>query len=561
MLQRFKIENLFFVESAEINFSQSLNIISGETGAGKSVLLDILVNLMGLKQSSIPVMFGKDSGYAEISLNLEGFLDSERLNNIKDEIKSFNILSLTPKQVLIGKNFSSSGKSSYLINGQKAAAKDIKILCQQLLEIYGQHDFSNLFSNIGNIEIIDNYADNSEIAKNLAQHYRKINDLKKEITEILRIKEQLEREEDYIRFVVNELEQLEAYENEEEQLSSLRLQIKESERLTKAINDIEEEITANELSAHIFKAQKQLEKIKEYLSEDKLALVKKLDTHLENASIEINEAEELISELQNIKFGEGKSLHDVEDRLYKLREIARKYKINANEIHLFLDLQKQKLQQINFSADNLTSLEAELKKSEIEYLKIAEKLSITRLTAAEKITKKVNKELPDLNLATANFRIYHSRKNDYTANGYDDMKFEVSINPNQPFSELGKTASGGELSRVMLALKLALAEKNQSNTIIFDEIDTGISGYTAEMMSKRIKELSRNLQVIAITHQPQLAAKADNHIFVTKELVNNMSQTKIRNLTPQESEEESARMISGTEVTNEAVAAIKKLKG
>jgi DNA repair protein RecN (Recombination protein N) len=362
--------------------------------------------------------------------------------------------------------------------------------------------------------------------------------------------------------VESEIENLSPEKDEETTLSEKRILAQQSSKIIDGVKNAYSLISDNKVLQNIYLSQKSITKTAAFINNKNISSnLLQANDMLEKAGIEIDEALRKLEEINSLDF-DNKDLDKIEDRLFKLRDLARKYRKNPNELAEYLQEIKEKLNLISNYDDIIANKEKELEISKKEFLEFAKKISEIRKKASLKLEKQVNSKLPELKMAGAKFKIEFIEKteNDWNEKGSDKINFLVATNLGQNFSELSKVASGGELSRIMLAIKTAFSKNKSSLCVIFDEIDTGIGGSTAEAVGISLRELAYNSQVISITHQPQVASKAQEHFLVDKMVGKSGTNIIVKKLSEKESNEEIARMISGENITKEARAAAIKLK-
>jgi len=558
LLKHLSIQNIVLIDKAEIDFSEKskgLCILSGETGSGKSILLDA---------------FGLAIGFRS-NLRLIGSLENKALVtaefNIKNNESCQEILqehglldAENPCELRIRRIIQENSSNKVFINDQPVGVNLLAQIGEALVEIHGQHDQRGLLNPSFHGIILDQFSNNSAILTQIKKIYEELKDCDSKITKLEEKKSESRREKDYLIYIIQELENAHLKPNEEDELITKKDQLSGKEKILNFLNDLKSKLL--ESNSQLILAQKTLLRnqniINNYLG-NKIEIFENLNTEIDkqnsNLDISIDNIEALAKHLDN----NSENLEEIEERLFNLRSLARKFDTNVNNLHEVILSAKEKLKLIENEkeiTENLIQKREELFK---KYQEIASDLSEKRQKSALKLTKKIEEELQFLKMENVKFRVDFSKAQDYGPTGYDRIKFCASINKNN-FDDIAKIASGGELSRFMLALKVALMEIKSVPTMIFDEIDTGIGGSTADAVGRRLKILAEKLQILVVTHQPQIAAKADLHFRINKIQNNNKIKTVIKKLSAEEKNHEIARMISGEEITKEAIAAAKILK-
>lgn len=555
MLNSLHIKNLVLIDSAEIEFGRNFNVITGETGAGKSILLDCLSLCLGEKNNNVEVRKGAEKGSVTAEFDIS---QNKKIKDLLKEIEAGN-----SDELVIRRNVNGSGKTQGFVNDEPVSLNFLKKISSQIIEICGQHDYSSLMDKSFHQDILDEFGGHEEFVFDVKNCF---NDLKSVNQELLKIRQKADdagREEEFIKFVTKELSAFNPKKGEEAELAEKRILLQQSSKIKEAINNAYYQISENNLLQNIYAAQKIISKTAATINSESLKnQLQEIHNTLEKSAIELDEAVAQLDEINNSDNFNSDNLESLEDRLFGLRELARKYRKNPDELNDYLNELQEKLKLIESFDDILKNLQEKQKACEEDFLKAAKKLSAKRARSAEKLEREVNAKLPELKMSGAKFKveILEKDKESWNEFGIDKVTFTASTNMGQPFSEIGKVASGGELSRLMLSIKTALAKTRSVDCVIFDEIDTGIGGATAEAVGKSLAELGERVQVISITHQPQVASKAQNHFVVEKRTTKNETNIEVRKLTAKESNEEIARMLSGESVTKEARAAALKLK-
>ncbi|XVN42782.1 MAG: DNA repair protein RecN [Candidatus Rickettsia vulgarisii] len=559
MLQSLSVKNFILIDELEIEFEKGLCVITGETGAGKSILLDAILFSLGNKSSNNVIKNGCD--YCEVTTIFT-------LNNkLQTFLKQFNIE--YDEELIIKRIQKSGNRKKFLINDQIVTQNTIQQIASHLFELHGQNNHTSLLSPSSHINILDDYGNLSYLRTELSKYFYELQAVIKEIDKISKYKDEINKEIDYLSFITDELVKLNIQEGEEEKLIEIRRNLQNKEKEIRASQDILDYLEHPELNNLINSAQR--------LITGNIQQNEKLASISSNLDECYNLLEESRIKLQNIINDydlDGFNINEIEDRLFLIRDKTRKYNISSTEIPEFLENSQQKLKNLKDTINNSESLNLSRLEKHQKYFELALTLSERRSINAIKLESAVQAELTQLKMEKAIFKIeiipkdnplnqelnsisYNNRNISY--NGVDNVRFTASTNPGMKLSPIDKIASGGELSRFMLALKTCLLDKLLLNTIIFDEIDTGIGGIIADKIGDRLKKLSNFSQVIVITHQPQVAGKADQHILVSKKQYEKDTKITIKNLNLEERQSELARMISGKLITEASLKVAKEL--
>lgn len=552
MLQSLHVKNLALIDEAEVIFSPGLNILTGETGAGKSLLLGSINLALGGKVFKDLIREDKDYALVELSFFIQD--DKKR-----EKLKQMDVFFEEEGQLFISRRII-KGRSTSKVNGETVSAAQLHQITELLLDIYGQHEHQSLLYRSKHLEILDEFAGEELLPKKqkLAQafeEYRKAAERRKEFQ---LDEEQRLRECAFLKFEIEEIENAQLKEGEEEELLLWYKKAIHSRKILETIHRIHEEISsgaADGAGEKIGRAVKDIAVIAEYDEE-----LNSIQGQLENIDELLSDVcREIASYTASLEFDE-EEFTEKEKRLDLIRALEGKY---GNSIEKIFDYQKEKIQRLsvleNYEKNKEEAQAQEEEKRQI-VLKICEEVSEIRKKAAEGLIEKITDGLRDLNFLEVKFDIIFEKMENLSRNGYDEIEFMISTNPGSPIRPLGKVASGGELSRIMLAIKTVLSEKDGVETLIFDEIDTGISGRTAQKVSEKLSEISKKRQVLCITHLAQIAAMADSHYMIEKNVVENKTITGILHLSEQEIIEELARILGGAEITETIRNSAKEMK-
>ena len=546
MLKSLSIKNVVLIESLEIEFSKGLTVLSGETGAGKSILLDSLGLLLGNRAETSLIRTGEDK------LSVSGVFEIDKSNKIYSIAKEYDLD--IDDDIIIKRTITSEGKGKILFNDQPITLKLLKEISQHLIEIHGQHDSQGLLNQDLHGPILDSYGKLEKSIKAVSLAYKQYKTTQKELKQKEEQLLKAQKEEENLIHWVNELEKTSPQKGEEETLRIRRNELMNAEKIIEKLNTAYSSLNGSfSVIEQITKARNAISRANEIVNNK----YSQIEESLENALYPLNDT---ISDIENssedISLNQNE-IDNIETRLYHLRDLAKKHNTQIDLLPEKLEELKSLLNNIQYGQSEINELKQTLEVQKNNYIEKATSLSNLRQKTAETLDKYVAKELPALKMEKAKFKTEIIKKDEqnWSETGWDDICFKVSTNPNTPFGALNKIASGGELSRFMLALKVNLAQNSSQETIIFDEIDAGIGGATAEAVGERLSRLSQNEQVLVVTHSPQVASFSTEHYKVEKQTKDNITTTSLTKLSKEGKLEEIARMLSGETITKEARAA------
>lgn len=548
MLNSLFIENIAVIEKSEIELFSGLNILTGETGAGKSIVIDAINAILGKRTSRELIRNG-----AEIATVYASFSE---VNDIVKQKLDDNGYSLEDDELIISRTMSVSGKNNCRINGRPANVSFLKELGLNLINIHGQHESYELFSPETHIKYIDNLADDTELINEYKEKYKEYKKFKKQLNDFLKSETNREQRIDVLSFQVDELENADIKPGEIEQLNEERRILMNVEKVTSELRKAKNTLDGgNSLGV--------TDKL-----DDVVTSMQKASDLNPSLSVLFNRINDLYYELQDCSNEISYSIDEIEENPYRLEEIeqrldllnklSRKYGGDEEEILKFLDRAKSELNKLLKFDENANELKALCDKSEAETKSLADKLSAVRENTAEDFEKKVKKEMSFLDMPNVEIVVSMERR-ELSENGQDNVEILISANPGEVPKPVSKIASGGELSRMMLAIKTVLASTDLIDTLIFDEVDTGVSGSAAQKVGMKLKEVSESRQVICVTHQAQIAALADSHFLISKSVKDNRTYTDIKLLDYDGRLHELARILGGVEISDTALAHAEKL--
>ena len=551
MLEMLHIRNAALIEEAEIHFDKGLNIISGETGAGKSMLVGAINVLFGDRGSQDFIRQGSDHTHVEGIFKLRPEITS---------VFSDMGINTDDSSLLISRIISSDGKSTCRINGRVVTVSMLKDVSTHLVDIHSQHQTRSLMNPQRHIDLLDVFCDDgiSEIKKQLKEHISSYKLIIGQIDEITSDEKDREKAFEFLRFQYEELTNADIREGEEEALALRRQTLVSYERIIKnstaallALSDVES-------GGAIDKIYKSLSHIIELSKDDSST-----EPMLENVKTISAMTDDLLRELRKYMDGlmsNPEELDDIEARLTLISGLKRKYGGSVQSILKHYEDISKRLDSFENEEAQLKELTARKKDCLQKIITLCDNITLERKKSAEKIKGQMESHLNELGMKNAKFDILIERKKTFSSNGCDNIEFMISPNTGEPLKPLAKIASGGEMSRIMLALKTILADADNTPTFIFDEIDTGISGRTAQQVAEKLTVISSGHQLICITHLPQIAAMADKHYLIEKSDNNAKTITNIIELSEQESVEELARLLGGVEITEATLTAAREMR-
>lgn len=530
MLEQLTIKNFAIIDDLTISFNDGLNIFTGETGAGKSIIIDALGLLTGERASASYVRVGTKKAFVEGVFSLT----EEQFNKVNE------LVYLDEQTLIVTKEVDELGKSKNLINGRITTLSNIKKIMHDILDIHSQNDNQYLLDHKYHLSLLDSYGkvELCEVKENYSVLYKKYIDLLKEKANL----EELtidEEEMEYLRFQIKEIEDLDIKENELEELENEKRRLSQFEKISDRVKTFTNEY--DKLSSSLYTMKKALDNLAN--DEDFAASSEKMN----DIYYEIDElVDEVKSIYESIDYSEAR-MEEVQSRIYKIQRIYKKHGPNYEDVINSYNEIKEKLDNMENIDFKLAKVNEEINKTYVKLLKAGNDLHKERVNVGNKLKANIIKELRDLYLEKAQFDLVYVDLDKPSKIGLKDVSFYVSMNPGQPLQPLAKIASGGEVSRLMLGLKVICNKLFGISCTIFDEVDTGVSGKVARAMGLKMQELSKNMQVIAITHLAQVASLGKNHYHVEKLFSENSTKTVVTYLDETRRINEVAKMISGEE--------------
>ena len=546
MLKTLDIENIAVIEKASVDFSGGLNVLTGETGAGKSIVVDSINAIMGERTSRELVRYGADNAY--VSAYFDDICDSA-LNKLKE----FDIELEEDNSLLITRKISANGKSLCKVNGKTVTVSMLKEICSYLVNVHGQHDSQALLNPDLQYNYIDMLLEDKSVLSDYKETFKKLISVRRKLKSFAKDEDNKESLLELLNFQIEELEKADIKVGEREELTQKRALIQKSEDIIKSlnlaisvINGDDENIGIEQACADVSRTLFKFDETKDVYDvfndiNDKLELAK-------------DKAEAL---LLSIDFS-PEEIEMIDEKLDLYYKFSNKYGQTEQEMLDYLDKAKEKRNSILFADEELNRLNEEYENLLNITVKLADKLSVERKKTAKIFEEKVKQELAFLDMPKMQFYVDFNKGN-LSSTGYDKIEFLISANPGEPPKSLSKVASGGELSRIMLAIKNIISYNDTIGTLIFDEIDTGVSGRASQKIGLKLKSVSKNTQVICVTHSAQIASNADEHFLIQKKFNDNKTFTCVTPLDFEGRKQELARIMGGLEITDTLLQSAEEL--
>ena len=550
MLRSLSVRNLVLIDSLDLEFGPGLSVLTGETGAGKSILLDALGLALGARADSQLIRQGAES--ASVSASFELSSDHPAWTMLDEQ--GFE----PADELILRRVLGADGRSRAFANGQPANVAWLRELGGLLVEIEGQSAAGGLLNVKNHRELLDSFAGNGKERELTSMRFDSwraaVAALDKAKADLV----QAQRDEEYLRHVSAELEALAPQPGEEDSLATERARLMNGQKLSAAMSDAEDEISGDHpAAASLRAAARTLEHVQEAAGGHLDGTI----AALSQAAIEAAEAEAALAEAVRGLDLNPRRLEEAEERLFALRALARKHNTSADSLSALLDDFRHRLEQLDRGGAEITRLRETCAAARDDYVQAAKQLGASRARAAKALDKSLKGELAPLKLGGASFhtRVDELEESDAGPGGLQRVRFEIATNPGAQPGPLEKIASGGERARFLLALKVCLTRSSGVPSLIFDEVDEGVGGAVANAVGERLARLAEDVQVLVVTHSPQVAARGERHIRVFKQNAKNSARAEIETLNGDARQEEIARMLSGAEITDEARAAAQSL--
>jgi DNA repair protein RecN (Recombination protein N) len=544
MITHMQIRHFAIVDELELPLKKGMTVLTGETGAGKSILLDALDLALGGRADSGVIRHGCKRAEISVAFDLGNYPSIKRWlkNNDLDE----------DNECLIRRTASTDGRSKGFINGSPVPMQSLRELGELLVDIQGQHAHQSLLKRDMQRQALDGFAGHHELAAQVQTHYRELKKLREQQARLLQNRDERESRIELLTYQNQELSDLaleegefESLEEEHSRLAHLN-QIQEGcERAAYALHDAEEQAISQQLNQVI----SQLEKLQQYDT-----TLEPIVNMLNDGLVQIDEATtELQHHVSKLDM-DPERLEWIETRLGQIHDLSRKHRINPRELPALQQSLAEELEQLLAASDQSNNLDEQIQAAAKTYFDTAAKLTASRKKAARKLEKQVSENIHELGMPNGKFVIEFTEQDDITAMGMERVEFLVTMNPGQPLKPLTKVASGGELSRISLAIHVITASTGSIPTLIFDEVDVGIGGGTAEVVGRMLRDLSKNRQVLCVTHQPQVAALGHQHLQVNKFTSQKSTKAAVTELSDKQRMDEIARMLGGLEITEQTLS-------
>ena len=547
MLRSLYIRNVVLIDKLDLDFGGGLSVLTGETGAGKSILLDSLGLVLGNRAETGLIRSGEDK------LSVTAMFDEQERNTPLQNLLSENEIE-GGSEIIIKRTLDRNGKGKIFINDQPISARLLKEIGPLLVEVHGQFDNQGLLNPANHRDILDAYGQYTELLNKVAVAWEDYRRAKAERAKAEEDLSKAKEEEENLRHWVKELEQISPLKGEEAELANRRQELMHAEKILESLNYAYQALSGNkDVSSMLRQAMSAVDKANQYVGGKYDDIYAALDSSLVEVADALERIESASADI-NLNTSEQEN---IDGRLFALKDLARKHGVGVDDLADTLQEFKKKLNSIELGEDHINNLRQKEQESRLKYLEEAGLLHDERMNVSQKLDAKIMEELPPLKMEKARFVTLLEKlpESSWSEHGSDGVSFTVSTNPNSPQGPLGKIASGGELARFMLALKVNLAQSSKVGTMIFDEVDAGIGGATAQAVGERLSRLGTDVQVLVVTHSPQVAAQGRQHYKVEKSTQDNITTTKVFELDNAARREEIARMLSGATITGEARAA------
>ena len=536
MLSLLHIENIAVIESADISFDRGFNVLTGETGAGKSIVIDAISAILGERAYRDMIRTGTTKASVRAV-----FTDVPELSWFADNGVEYDSETIIQREIYL------DGKNVCRVNGSLVSVSILRKLGLQLINIHGQHDSASLFDEDNHLTFLDAFADNDSLRADYSEKYEAVAKLRREIDRMTMDEGEKLRRMETLRYQIAEIEKAELEVGEDEELEARRKILQNAEKLSDGMEEAVECLYGGDDSdgaaGLLAQAEHALARLSRFTDAYSALHEKVADLMYQVQDV----AEEVRDSRDDLSYSSDE-LERIESRLDKIHRLRRKYGITCADILDYLEKSKKELDEIEFADDHLEHLKKKLKKAENTAWEAADTLRKSRKKTAQSMSERILTELAQLDMPRVQFEVQFTEL-DLTANGADSVAFYMSANAGEALKPMSKVASGGELARIMLAMKNVLAEKDAVNTLIFDEVDTGVSGRAAQKVAEKLRSVAKHKQVLCVTHLPQLAALANTHLLIAKSERDGRTYTSVTPLDLEGRKRELARIIGGTSIT------------
>ena len=536
MLSLLHIENIAVIEQAEISFDRGFHVLTGETGAGKSILIDAISAILGERSYRDMIRTGTEKASVRAIFTEVPEYPWFEENGVEYD-----------SEVVIQRDIYLDGRNNCRVNGTPVTVTILRKLGIQLINIHGQHDSASLFDENNHLTFLDDFAENYPLRGTYFEKFEAVSSLRKEIERFSMDEGEKLRKLEMLKYQIAEIEKAELEAGEDDALEERRKVLQNAEKLSDGLNSAVESLYGGDDTdgaiSLISTAQRDLARLSRYTD-----TFSELQEKLTDLMYQLQDAADELRQQQDDLSYSGDELERIEARLDVIHRLRRKYGADCAEILAYLEKARAELDEIEFSDDHLDKLKRKLLKAEKEAWDAAYALRDSRNEAAERLSARILDELSQLDMPKVQFSCVFTEL-DLTANGADGVAFYMSANAGEALKPMSKVASGGDLARIMLAIKNVLAEQDQVSTLIFDEVDTGVSGRAAVKVAEKLHSIAKNKQVLCITHLPQIAARGDNHMLISKSERDGRTYTTVTPLDREGRKQELARIIGGANIT------------
>lgn len=559
MLQRLEISNIALIDNISVEFEDGMNVMTGETGAGKSIIIDSINAILGSRMSREIIRTGQETA----NVTAVFFNENDDLNC---KLQEQGIEPEEDGTLIISREFNANGKNLCRVNSKIVTLSFLKEISAFLVDVHGQHDNQSLLRTESHIDLLDSFGGEEleDKLKEYREYFSEYNDLKKKINYFNSDLGDKERRIDLLKFQVDEIESSKLVPGEDEELEARKNILLSSEKISTTLNRVYEMIYASENDAPEMSNLSAYDSVAEANKE--LLEIVGLDKKYSDFSSKVDElefqlqelAEEIRDEFELVEYN-PEEIENIEERLDLIFKLKRKYGSTIDDILVYCEQASSELQELDNRKENSDKLNKRLEIVDSKLKDATYEISQLRHVAADKLEQGILQHMKELEMKNSGFKVSFEKFDEYTSNGIDKIEFLVSTNLGEPVKPLSKIASGGEMSRIMLAIKTMLADFDNVPTLIFDEIDTGISGRAAIKVGEKMRCISQKHQVIAVTHLPQIAVCANNNQYVEKITKDNNTLTRVKTLKDEELETEIARLLDGNEISDITLAHAKEM--
>lgn len=551
MLTNLHVKNLALIDETDVYFEKGLNILTGETGAGKSIILGSVNIALGGKTSSDVIRKNCDYALTELTFHIE---DEEKLQLLNE----YGIEDLEYGDIIISRKIMPS-RSQFKVNGQNFTAGQVKKIAEILIDIHGQHDNQLLLNENKHLDVIDRYAESivQPLKEELAQIYKQYSQAKNRLKEMDIDAEARNREISFMEYEINEIMSAGLLEDEDCNLEADYKKMLHMQKIMDEVSLAQSRLFDgdNNASDAVSMAVRSVSSVVQF--DDSLAGIESTLTDIESLMCDVSG---MLRDYMDENSFDEVTFEQTRQRLDLINSLKMKYGNSISEIIKYAENKTEKLEELKNYDKIIKSLNIAYTEKEAELVEICSRLTQARKKSAVRLCDDIRKSLSELNFSDVKFDAEFSINDSYTANGNDSVRFMISTNTGEDLKPLSKIASGGELSRIMLAIKTVIAAQDRIETLIFDEIDAGISGRTAQLVGEKLNQLSENCQIICITHLPQIAVMADTHFLISKSVEHEKTTTSIIKLNKDEMIEELARLLGGSNITDTVLSSAKEMK-